>query len=175
MHYHLFLVSKQLRWLIALEKERVHGNDAIIDPCSNHPIQNPTWVNTEIARLPLDPKTAKGASKPEKKKRKKPEEVIPKVVHFKVSKKRAKSASSSDSHQGKVSKTVDLISLVEEHFQQLLITGGNEGKNLLLKELGALSEAYRRKNLLLQHIIKRCRSSNSNCNIKALKFEHSFN
>ncbi|RXH70976.1 hypothetical protein DVH24_015598 [Malus domestica] len=89
------------------------------------------WVDTEIVRLLSDPKTAKGASKPEKKKRKKPEEVIPKKVHTKASKKRAKPTSSSDSRQGIVPKTVDLTSLAEEGFQQPSIIGGEDMFNFL--------------------------------------------
>lgn len=95
--------------------------------------------------MPLNPKTTKDAYKPEKKKMKKSEEVIPKEVHFKASKKNAKSASSSGSRQGKASKIVNLISSAEEQFQQLPITDGNEGENLLSRELGALSEAYLEK------------------------------
>lgn len=86
--------------LIAPKKEKVYGRDAIIDLCSNYPIQNPKWVDAEITRLHMDPKTAKRASKHEKKKMKKSEEVIPKEVHIKTSNKRTKSVSSSGSSQG---------------------------------------------------------------------------
>lgn len=77
-----------------------------------------------------DPKI-KDASKLKKKKRKKPEEAIPKKGHIKASKKRAKLVSSSNNRRGKALTTVDLTSLVEEGFQQPSITSGKDWFNFL--------------------------------------------
>ncbi|KAM2274214.1 hypothetical protein ACFX1S_044046 [Malus domestica] len=88
---------------------------------------SPDLISGGLPTSPICPgRTKISASKHEKKKMKKSEEVIPKAVHIKTSNKRTKLMSSS----------------AKEGFYQPLITGGEEGENTLSRELGALLENF---------------------------------